>query len=281
MADPASTFERSCAHWSEAKRAEMEAFYQLAGRDYVELARAADWRAWLAARQAEAGERGLRLLDVACGSGKFPEALAAHAGIGQAAVRAVTYDLLDPSAFSLAEAASVLRPPFAPAARFECTLQDLPPVDPYDVVWATHALYALPEAELPGGLAAFARAMGDEGHGVIAHATRGSHYLRFDAAFREAFGTEGEPYASAEAVEAAARAAGLAVRRQILGYEAVSDDDAAVEGYLQRCAFDDTETLESMTAHPVTGAYLADCRVAGGWRFAQEVALLWLRPEGG
>ena len=278
MADATSTFERSCAHWSEAKRLEMEAFYSLAGRDYVELARAADWRAWLAERQDEAGGRPLRLLDVACGSGKFPEALAVHANIDEASLRPVSYDLLDPSAFSLKEAASVLRPPFEPAARFECTLQDLPGVEPYDVVWATHALYALPEAELTDGLAAFARAMGRDGRGVIAHATSKSHYLRFDAAFREAFGTGRQPYASAEAVEAAAEAAGLAVERQTLRYVAASGDETAVEGYLQRCAFDDTETLASMKAHPVTGAYLAGCRVEDGWRFAQEVRLLWLAP---
>ena len=41
------TFERSCEHWSEAGRAEMEAFYALATVDYRHLAEALDWKAWL------------------------------------------------------------------------------------------------------------------------------------------------------------------------------------------------------------------------------------------
>ncbi|CAN0498997.1 unnamed protein product, partial [Laminaria digitata] len=72
MARIADTFDRSCDHWSEAGREEMEGFYALASVDYRHLAAAIDWTAWLEARQKAAGSRHLRLLDVACGSGKFP-----------------------------------------------------------------------------------------------------------------------------------------------------------------------------------------------------------------
>ena len=51
-------------------------FYRLASVDYKHLAEAIDWRHWLETRQKEAGSRSLQLLDVACGSGKFPKALA-------------------------------------------------------------------------------------------------------------------------------------------------------------------------------------------------------------
>ena len=59
------TFQRSCEHWSEASRPEMELFYALASVDYKYLAEAFDWRGWLEQRQAEVGERQLKLLDVA------------------------------------------------------------------------------------------------------------------------------------------------------------------------------------------------------------------------
>jgi ABC-type proline/glycine betaine transport system permease subunit len=39
----ADTFERSCEHWSDAGRDEMEAFYELARVDYRHLAEAYDW----------------------------------------------------------------------------------------------------------------------------------------------------------------------------------------------------------------------------------------------
>lgn len=277
MADAKATFERSCDHWSEAKRAEMEAFYALATRDYEQMALAADWRAWFEERQRAAGDRPLRLLDVACGSGKFPVALRDHARVHEADIRPIAYDLLDPSAFSLEEAASVLAPPFEAGERFECTLQDLPKVEPYDVLIATHALYALPAAELAEGMAAFARAMGTEGRGVIGHAASTAHYLRFDALFRDAFRTEpSEPYTSAQQVADAARAAGLTVREQTLRYDATSSDRAAVEGYLQRCVFDDTVSLDEMLSHETTGAYLRGCQHGDEWRFAQVVQLMWL-----
>ena len=77
MKTPADTFERSCDHWSEAGRAEMEDFYSLASVDYKYLAEAIDWKHWLEARQKKVGGRCLRLLDIACGSGKFPQALIA------------------------------------------------------------------------------------------------------------------------------------------------------------------------------------------------------------
>ena len=49
------------------------------------------------------------------------------------------------------------------------------------------------------------------------------------------------------------------------------------EGFLQRCAFDDTVSLEEMEAAPVLGEYLASCRRPdGSYVFSTEVALLWM-----
>ena len=61
----------------------MEAFYALATEDYRQLALAADWRPLLVDRAHE----GWSLLDVACGSGKFPTALLRHADLSGRARR--------------------------------------------------------------------------------------------------------------------------------------------------------------------------------------------------
>jgi hypothetical protein len=53
----------------------MQAFYALATEDYRRLALARDWTADLGDH---AADRRVRLLDVACGSGRFPAALLAH-----------------------------------------------------------------------------------------------------------------------------------------------------------------------------------------------------------
>ena len=119
------TYLRSCEHWSEASRTEMEAFYALASVDYKYLAEAFDWKEWLETRQAEVGRRRLKILDVACGSGKFPLALGQYTKIADAKISPVDYSLLDPSAFSIAEARKVLPPPFIAGTEFETTLQAL------------------------------------------------------------------------------------------------------------------------------------------------------------
>lgn len=271
------TFERSCEHWSEAGRREMEDFYALASVDYRHLAEALDWVDWLRARQARAGQRPLRLLDVACGSGKFPSALQRYAGVSPSSVDPIEYALLDPSAFSIAETRAVLSPPFVPGAEYETTLQALDcPGQHFDVAWATHALYALPPEELEAGLERLLHAVGDAA--FIAHAASDSHYLRFYRAYLDAFRDGGgTPYLAAEEIVAALERLGARPRVHEIHYTngAPEAQQAQVQGYLQRCVFDDALDLPQMLAHPVTGAYLQTCREGGEWRFAQHVLLIF------
>ncbi len=147
---------------------------------------------------------------------------------------------------------------------------------PYEVVWATHALYAVPPEELGVCAERFVQALAPGGLGVVAQATAASHYLAFYDAYREGV-TAATPYTTAEQVHDALAAAGAAVRRQRITYRTGTSDRAVAEGFLQRCAFDDTVSLEQMEAAPVLGDYLADCRGSdGSYDFAHEVDLLWL-----
>lgn len=264
------TAARSLQHWSEDGRAGMDAFYALATEDYHQLALAADWSALLG-RRARAG---WRLLDIACGSGKFPTALLAEGRLD--VLPDVQYDLLDPSAFSVAEAKARLRRPFVPGRELVQTLQDLEDGQQYDVVWATHALYALPPSELPAGAERFVAALAPGGLGVVAQATATSHYLAFYDAYRAGI-RPATPYTSAEQVRDALALTGTDVIEQRITYKTGTDDRAVAQGFLQRCAFDDTVTLEQMEAAPVLGDYLSSCRdTRGRYVFSHEVSLLWL-----
>lgn len=276
------TAARSLAHWSEAGRREMEAFYALARLDYELLAKALDWNALFRRLRDERGAE-LTLLDVACGSGKFPEALFAHAGLD--GLDAVRYDLLDPSAFSLREAAAVLGPPFVEGTQHESTLEDLAPVaGPWDVVWATHALYALEPAKLSEAVARYVSARAPGGVSVLAQGASDGHYLRVYDAFLEGMrGGEGTAYVSSDDLIAELLAQGAAPEVRRLRYDHVVDerDTATLEGYLQRCVFDDTVPLADMLAAPVLGPYLASQRDAGAYRFHQEVDCVVLAPSEG
>lgn len=248
----------------------MEHFYQLATEDYRQLALAADWASLLTTRSSPTS----RLLDVACGSGKFPTALLRYSDLS--ALPPIAYDLLDPSAFSIAEARSQLRHPFVPARQMQTTLQQLPEdAGQYDVVWATHALYAIAPDEVAAATKRMVSALRPGGLGVVAQATSRSHYLTFYDAYRAA-GHPATPYSTAEQVGDGLRAAGAAVREQRVTYTTGTADRTVAEGFLQRCAFDDALSLEQMEAAPVLGDYLAGCRaVDGSYTFGHEVSLLW------
>jgi SAM-dependent methyltransferase len=204
------TAARSLAHWSQESRAEMDAFYALARRDYERLARGfVNHSAWL--RRVADGRQRITLLDVACGSGKFPEALQDFGGVGALSGELqIDYDLLDPSPFSLLEAARALRPPFVKAARHETLVEEFDDaVGPFDVVWATHALYSLTPDALRAATARMLAALTPGGALLIAQGSRDGHYLRF---YRHFLGDlrdgQGTLYAASEDLAEVLRACG-------------------------------------------------------------------------
>ncbi|MBW0102222.1 bifunctional 2-polyprenyl-6-hydroxyphenol methylase/3-demethylubiquinol 3-O-methyltransferase UbiG [Pseudonocardia sp. KRD291] len=271
-AEQPDTYERSLAHWAEQGRAGMEAFYALASEDYRQMVAARNWSADL---RRVARDSRVRALDVACGSGKFPAELMRRGLADALAGTTVEVDLLDPSAFSIAEARSVLGPPFVPAAEHEVRLQDLDPSHgDYDVAWATHALYAIPPSELDAGVARMVAALRPGGFGAVVQATTTSHYLRFAELFRAAHSPAGTPFTSAEQVAASLVAAGVTPSVGTLRYTVGSTDRDVVEGFLQRCVFDDSVPLSRMEADGPLGEYLAGCRGPEGYRFVQDVHVL-------
>ena len=272
------TFLRSCKHWSEANRTEMEAFYTLASIDYKYLAEAFDWKKWLETLQNDVGNRKLKILDVACGSGKFPLALNQYSQISEAKISPVEYSLLDPSSFSISETRKVLPPPFIASNEFETTLQEFKCVrDCFDIVWATHALYAVPKNQLEIALKRFVYGMCKVG--FIAHATDNSHYLRFYNHYLEGFkGGLGEQYSSAKQIIQILTKLDIPYRVEKISYENCVPEGSLsqVEGYLQRCVFDDTINLDAMRKNISTGPYLDNCLDNGKWHFNQEVMLIFL-----
>lgn len=281
-----TTFERSCRHWSEQASGEMAAFYRLASYDYALLAEAVDWGAELMRlAQFRDGET-LSLLDVACGSGKFPSALLAGDRLQKYEGKLIDYHLLDPSEFSLRESAAQLHQPFRAASRFHCTLQDLDSPLQHDVVWATHALYCVPANELAEAAERFCAALKPGGIGFIAHASERSHYLSFQRLYLERWpGASGEPFSTAKQVADALQQAGVKAFGDAWHWHESSieyagtlplEDATTAEMYLQRCLFDDSITLEQMLSSHSLGAYLRlqQDRAAGIWRFKQQTKLM-------
>jgi SAM-dependent methyltransferase len=258
----------------------MDAFYELARVDYRYLAQAYDWSGAFEAFGKRKGSA--NLIDVACGSGKFPEALLAYADVGRSQPGSgfqIDYDLLDPSPFSIREARQALKMPFNAGAEFCCTLQDWnPPAGEYDIAWATHALYCVPAPELEQALSRMCCALSSDGFGFIAQGLRSGHYVSFYDRFLESLcGGEGTPYSDGDQIEATLRALGMPVRSRVLDYTTVvpGDRPQLLELYLQRCAFDDRFTLDEMLQREPLAGYLSSCHdePSGEYRFAQRVGM--------
>ncbi|WP_018331574.1 class I SAM-dependent methyltransferase [Actinomycetospora chiangmaiensis] len=277
MPQQGTTEQRSLAHWAEEGRAGMEAFYALAAEDYRQMVAARDWATDL---RGHAHGDAVSVLDVACGSGKFPAELQRRGLADAVGNLRVEVDLLDPSAFSIAEARSVLEAPFVPRGEHECRIQDLPDdVGGFDVAWATHALYVVPPTEIGAGIARMVAAQRPGGFGAVVHAAADSHYLRFAAAFQATFAPDTVPFTSAEQVREALVAAGVTPAVTTIRYDVGHPDRRVIEGFLQRCAFDDSVPLERMETEGAVGEYLAAEHGADGYRFTQVVDVItWERP---
>ncbi|MGH3575758.1 MAG: hypothetical protein ACRDUW_28720, partial [Pseudonocardiaceae bacterium] len=132
-----------------------------------------------------------------------------------------------------------------------------------------------PPPELTGGVARMVTALRSGGFGAVAQASAASHYLGFYDAYRATYAPDVAPYTDAEAVTAALIAAGVEVAVQRLRYRTGSADRAVIEGFLQRCAFDDTVSLAQMESGGPLADYLAGCRAAdGSYRFEHEAHLM-------
>ena len=272
-----NTYDRSCMHWSENSRKEMEDFYSLASVDYEHLSNSHDWKSWLNLIRQSNNDR-TQLLDIACGSGKFPTALLEHPKIDLSEIKKIDYSLLDPSSFSIEETAKILRHPFIVKNKYKTPLQNFNAGgENFDLLWAVHALYAIPKSELRVAISKLLDCL--KGKAFIAHGCSDGHYVKFYKLFINAFkNAEIDPYISAEDIISTLEILNVNFHYKYLTYTngGKSFNTNVIERYLQRCVFDNSISLEEMTQNPLTGGYLNMCKKHDTWEFSQKVMLIFL-----
>jgi hypothetical protein len=88
---------------------------------------------------------------------------------------------------------------------------------------------------------------------------------------------DGTPYSDGAQVETALKNLGMQVQTRVLDYTTVvpAGRPELLESYLQRCAFDDTFSLEEMLLREPLAGYLASCHDldSGEYRFPQRVGM--------
>ncbi|MFM8333461.1 MAG: class I SAM-dependent methyltransferase [Candidatus Methylumidiphilus sp.] len=248
---------------------DIDRWFQVADADYRAVLDALDIDALLPPAQA------LRLLDVGCGTGRFPAMLRARL-TGRS--EAIEYDFVDPAPHCLRLMRESLAYPYQAGRGLPLRAQDLDACETgrYDVVWAIHSLYYVAAAAVPDVVRNLRRLLAPEtGVGLIYIASRDSFYLQIHEAYRQVFATSVEPFLSAEHYADAFAALVVPHQQKRLRYfhEIPVEDHALLESYLHKCVLDPAQPLFAWWRHAPLRELIEGYRDGEVYRFPQEAAL--------
>jgi len=258
-------------------------------QDYWQLAKSYRWSDLLF--RADDDEQ-LRILDVACGSGRWLRALQLYAQPKPGSTRMI-YDFLDPNAEAMVGATQQLQLPFQVGEQFAQTIQEAALArHTYDLLWSMHGFYIIPHEELGSVLTKCAGLLKSGGTGFIGLATLQSFYVDFYARYLDCFYPgQGGRFTAAEDVVEALVDAGMEHHVDRIFYEELIHhaDHAALEHYIRAesstNSFDKSMvsdgmtlsqeiTLDKLMSHPQLGAYLDSMRRGAYYAFPQEIWLI-------
>ena len=233
---PNSNLKRSL-HYYQKGVLQPEAWFRIVEHDYTQLIEAINWQEIFHEEQPD-----FQLLDVGCGTGRFPKMLQSCLP----STLRIHYDYLDPSHYCLTTCKQTLKPPFLPRHAWQTTLEhakDMLAPGIYDMAWAIQSLYCLEQANVRSALTQLMQAL---------HPTRGTACLLL--AKRKAFFPQVHqiffehcaehrppPYLSAESVVTELEEIGaMSVIRELPCTHTISiREDRLLEQYLQQSVMDD------------------------------------------
>ncbi len=263
------TFHDTIAFYEE-KTLDLDRWFQVADADYLLLLNSLDLEALFPARR-------LRLLDVGCGTGRFPSLLRPWLN----GLTTIEYDFLDPSPYCLLIMGESLTAPFEAGQALAIRAEELDAwrrqrAATYDIVWAMHSLYFGEVKDVPGII----RNLGGllvpgAGEGLIYIASRRSFYLQLHDLYQKVFSSPTGPFLGAEEYAAAFNAMDLPWREERLRFfhEVPLEDHRLLESYLHKCVLDPSQPLSLWQRQDALHDLIESCREGGRYRFPQEVVL--------
>ncbi len=234
----------------------------------------------------------IRLLSVACGTGRWLEAFSHYIQLDEE-IGNIVYDCLDPSESSIAQASQKIHLPFQRGNQYVNTIQAAQlESNAYDLLWSMHGFYMIPRQDLAAVLKKCASLLNDTGVGFIALATRKSFYVDFYEQYLQIFKEgKGEGFTSAEDVIESLGECGIQHQVHRIFYEEPikADDYAGLEHYIKNeatinCFNKDKEveplsaskniTLEELLSHPEMERYLNSLIRNSVYYFPEEIFLV-------
>ena len=224
-----------------------EAWFRIVEHDYTQLIAAMNWAHIFPEQNTD-----FQLLDIGCGTGRFPTMLQSQLPTDLR----IQYDYLDPSHFCLATCQQALQPPFLPRHGWQTTLehaQDILISGTYDVAWAIQSLYCLEHVNLHIALTQLMDALHPiRGTACLVLAKREAFFPQVHQMFYEhCIEQKPPPYLTAESVVTALKEMGVRnVIRELPCTHIISlREELLLEQYLQQSVMD-TMPLRQWRQHP-------------------------------
>jgi SAM-dependent methyltransferase len=232
---------------------------------------------WAGALNAHRRKKSIAILDIGCGIGLFPRQLRDKAIFPPVAI---AYDTLDVSPWSLKEHRRNLQPPFISRNSFNAAIEDFdtgPWTGRYDIVWCIHSLYTVSRALLPKVITALTSLLTPDGRCFILLPSRQSAYITLSDLYLKEVGHGGQPYLTAEAVQAELTARGSRSAQTIACRVDHWIDSGVLAPYLnQACLRPDPLTAAQWQRNATFAAYLDEAfsRERSAWCFQQDLSLI-------
>lgn len=251
-----------------------DAWFKVTDVDYQFLLNAMDWKNNF---RIAATDNLVRLLDVGCGTGRFPEMLRAYLPSDIV----VEYNLVDPVQACLDQTSKILTPPYQPAKQFNLTVQDFlqtPHEQSFDIIWSIHSFYLVPPQQLTNLLSELLSRLTDHGMAIFYLSNEFSFYNQFYQTFVEEAQPEHPVYLTAELFHEAALATGYEISLSVLDFDhkIAIDDDETLAKYLSKNSFQN-KSIEQWQQMQSTWNFIQKFAYHDNYRFPQTVTYFVIR----